>query len=155
MQVAHPTQGHQQNGDHVVCKHLPEILPLDIDELRRSERPVECHRDHVVPPDIVGHRLVWIAVPAVFDVPQPGFVPHNDATEDKAVRVVDASPRVFAKLNQRRRFVLGSPTAPPSLDLSFGKLGLLGQFDNLKVNNDTMEKVIMEEQNAGCDIGCY
>lgn len=52
MQVAHPAEGHQQQGDQVVHEHLPEVLPLDIDELRGSQRTVEGHRDHVVPPNV-------------------------------------------------------------------------------------------------------
>lgn len=118
MQIADPAKRHQQDRDHVVGEHLPKVLALHIVKLGRRQRPVEGHRDHVVPPDVVRYRLVRVAVPALLDVPQPRFIPHHDAAKDEAVRVVDAPPGRFAELDQRRRFVLGTAPSPPVLDLS-------------------------------------
>jgi len=57
MQIAHPAERHQQQGDHVMDEHLPEVLTFHIEELGASEGPVEGHRNHVVPPDIIADRL--------------------------------------------------------------------------------------------------
>jgi len=41
----------------MVDEHLPKVLPLHIEELRNAQRPVKCHRHHVVPPNIRGDTL--------------------------------------------------------------------------------------------------
>lgn len=59
-----------------------------------------------------------VAIPAMFDIPEPRLVPHNDHTKDEAVRVVDASPAVLGEFNYSRRFILSLAASPPSLNLS-------------------------------------
>lgn len=44
-------------------------------------------------------HLMWIAVPAVFHVPEPWLVPQHVQAECKAVRVVDEAPRVLAEFD--------------------------------------------------------
>lgn len=73
-----------------------------------------------------------VVVPALFDVPQPHFVPHDDHAEDEAVGVVHASPAVLAELHQRRRLVLRLATSPPSLDLTLREVQLLRKTQNLE-----------------------
>lgn len=57
VQIAHPAERQQQQRDYVVDEHLPEVLALDVEELGEGQRPVEGHRDHVIPPDVVLDRL--------------------------------------------------------------------------------------------------
>lgn len=57
MQVADPTERNQHQGQDVMDEHLPEVLSLVVDELGEGQRPIEGHRDHVVPPDVVVDRL--------------------------------------------------------------------------------------------------
>lgn len=57
MQIAHPTKCQQQQGDHVMQEHLPEILSLNVKKLSDCQRPVKRHRNHIVPPDVIFHRL--------------------------------------------------------------------------------------------------
>lgn len=42
---------------------------------------------------------MWIAVPAVFHVPEPRLVPQHVQAVRKAVRVVDEAPRVLAEFD--------------------------------------------------------
>lgn len=57
MQVAHPAERQQQQCDQVMDEHLPKVLAFDVEKLGDRERPVEGQRDHVVPPDVIIHRL--------------------------------------------------------------------------------------------------
>lgn len=92
MQIAHPTQRQQQQRDHMMNEHLPEVLALNVAELRHRQRPVERHGNHVIPPDVIVHRLVRIAVPAMLHIPEPRFIPQHNAAVHETVRVVDAAP---------------------------------------------------------------
>lgn len=80
-----------------------------------------------------------VTVPAVLNIPEPRFVPQDDDTIHKAVRVVNATPRVLTEFDQRRRFILQEsgfiltnikrrhnrnanlcpPVSPPSFNLPF------------------------------------
>jgi hypothetical protein len=52
MQVAHPWECHEAYRGYVMYKHQPEILPLDIKELRYSQWPIKRQGEHVVPPAV-------------------------------------------------------------------------------------------------------
>lgn len=101
MQVAHPAEGQQQQCDQMMHEHLPKVFALDVAELRNGQRPVEWHRNHVVRPDVTVNRLqsnenlvsytwwcwifrggflylMWIAIPALLDIPEPWFVPQHN-----------------------------------------------------------------------------
>lgn len=52
------------------------------------------------------YYLMRVTVPTVLNIPEPRFVPQHDETIHKAVRVVDAAPRVFTEFHQRRWFIL-------------------------------------------------
>ena len=70
-EVARPAESHERDGGHVMDEHLPEVLPLHVEELRNAERPVEAQLDHVVPPDVTGDTMVRVMVPAELDIPEP------------------------------------------------------------------------------------
>jgi hypothetical protein len=73
-------------------EHLPEIFASDVEKLGDAQGPVEAELHHEVPPDVPVNHVVGIIVPAVFDVPQPGFGPqdHDSIKEDGCV--VKTSP---------------------------------------------------------------
>ena len=56
-------------------KHLPEVLPLDIKELADGQGHVEGQLHHVVVPDTSSNPVIWIAKPAVANIPEPRLVP--------------------------------------------------------------------------------
>jgi hypothetical protein len=60
-----------------------------------------------------------IIVPALLNVPQPRFIPHDDGAETETIGVVHATPNILAKLLQRRRLILGLASSPPPLNLAF------------------------------------
>lgn len=91
-QVPDPRKAHQDNSSYMMDEHLPEVLSLDVKELGETQGPVKSHGNHVVPPDIVAHRMKGIAVVAIIYVPEPGFVPQNCQPKDERVRIVEASP---------------------------------------------------------------
>lgn len=41
--------------------------------------------------------LVGISIPATFDIPEPWFVPQNNNTKYKTIRIIYTSPRIFTK----------------------------------------------------------
>ena len=73
--IACPGKGHESNGRHVVNEHFPKVFAFDVNELGNAEGPIEAKLDHVVVPNVPIYGMVRIVVPAIFDVPQPGFVP--------------------------------------------------------------------------------
>lgn len=60
VEVAGPGEREQQHGDDVVYEHLPEVLALDVEELRHDQRQVEAELDVVVPPGLAFDALWWI-----------------------------------------------------------------------------------------------
>lgn len=82
-------------------KHLPEILSLNVEELRYTEGPVKRHRHHVIPPYIIRHRVKRVTIITIIYIPQPRFVPENDNPVDKRVRVIQASPARKQKPKKR------------------------------------------------------
>lgn len=38
-----------------------------------------------------------IRIPALFDIPKPNFVPHDNHAKDEAVSVEHATPNIFAE----------------------------------------------------------
>lgn len=75
---------------------------------------------------------MWIVEPALLNVPQPRLVPHHNHAEDEAVSVVHASPAVFAELHEGRWLVLCLAPSPPSFDLSFRKVQLFSETQQLE-----------------------
>ena len=51
-EVRGPGEHDEGDGGLVVDEHLPEVLPLDIEELTEGQGPVEGHLQHVVQPNI-------------------------------------------------------------------------------------------------------
>ena len=74
-EVSGPGEHHEEDGGVVMDEHLPEVLPLHVEELTEGERPVESHLYHVVEPDVSGHFVVRIVYKAVVDVPEPVLGP--------------------------------------------------------------------------------
>ena len=57
MEVANPREGHEADRANMVNEHLPKVLPFDIPELRRCQRPVKRQRDHIIPPSRFSNAL--------------------------------------------------------------------------------------------------
>lgn len=89
----------------MVDEHLPEILSFYVEELGYTERPIKRYRYHVIPPDVIGHWVVGIAVIAVIDVPKPRFVPQDHDAVDERVRVIQTSPTEKNNIVQVTLFV--------------------------------------------------
>lgn len=79
-------------------------------------------------------HLMWIAIPALFNVPQPRFIPHYNYPKNKTICVVHAAPNIFTELFQCCWLILSFTPPPPSLDLSFCQVQLFSQIHNLKRN---------------------
>lgn len=165
MQIAHPAQGQQKQRNTMVNEHLPEVLTFDVTELGYGQCPIEGHRDHVVGPNVTFNRLkwiffakfyqcwwwwyywymsllyyyhylMWIAIPAVFHIPEPWFVPQYNQSKYETVCIVHATPRILTEFNQGRWLILASSIAPPSLNLTLSQIHLLGQADYLRIENE-------------------
>ena len=59
----------------MVYKHFPKVFAFDVNELGNAEGPIKAKLNHVVVPNVPIYGMVRVVVPAIFDVPQPGFVP--------------------------------------------------------------------------------
>jgi hypothetical protein len=85
-----------------------------------------------VPPNIPGDRLIlnidpesrtltnkkgtsWHQ-PALIEIPEPGFVPHDQNRASPNRSVVTTPPETFGKLRQNAWSVLSAPQLEPTLD---------------------------------------
>jgi len=116
--VRGPGEHHQRYRRVVMDEHLPKILSLDVEELGDGERPVEGELDHVVHPHVAVHLVIWIIVPTVSDVPEPGLVPETVEPVDQDARVEHPPPARFAKLFESVWQVCLSSLSQPSFNLN-------------------------------------
>ena len=75
----------------MVDEHLPEVLPPDIKELCDGQGPVEGQLQHVVPPDPLVHLVVWVIIPTIPNVPEPGPVPQACSAKHQDEGIEDPS----------------------------------------------------------------
>ena len=91
-EIASPGEGHQGYCSDMVDKHFPKVFPFYVKKLWNAEGPVEAQLHHVVPPDRGFDPVMGIIVPAMFNVPQPGFGPESEHSVEEDWCVIKVSP---------------------------------------------------------------
>ena len=76
----------------MVNEHFPKVFAFDVNELGNAEGPIKTKLYHVVVPNVPIYGMVRIVVPAIFDVPQPWFVPKDEHTVKEDSGVVETAP---------------------------------------------------------------
>jgi len=120
-EVCSPGEHHECDCGVVVDEHLPEVLAFNIEELGDGEGPVEGQLHHVVHPDISVHLVVRVVVPAVPDIPEPGFTPEAEEPVDKDTRVEHPSPSCLAELLECVWQICLATLSHPSLNLNISE----------------------------------
>ena len=82
-EVSGPGEHHEEDGGVVMDEHLPEVLPLHVEELADGEGPVEGELQHVVAPDVPRHGVEGVVVPGIHTV--------NISTTQQTSQLVDIS----------------------------------------------------------------
>ena len=67
-EVSGPGEHHEEDGGVVMDEHLPEVLPLHVEELADGEGPVEGELQHVVAPDVPRHGVEGVVVPGIHTI---------------------------------------------------------------------------------------
>ena len=93
-----PGEHHEEDGGVVVDEHLPEVLPLHVEELTEGERPVEGHLDHVVEPDVRGDFVSGILHEAAVNIPEPVLGPQHYQAVEEDEAVEDKPPASLTEL---------------------------------------------------------
>jgi hypothetical protein len=97
-------------------EHWPEVFPLYVQVQTHQFGQVERQSYHEVPPNIPGDRLIQKLGPALIQIPEPGFVPHDQNRGSPSRSVVTTPPETFRKFRQNTWRVLSAPQLEPTLD---------------------------------------